>query len=169
MAGLSFLPSANQTPEDRNSAGALAPGQSPIQTLSLNLPRVVGARAAAPSSILAGRGGSAQGGSTGGSAEQMVLKALMAAMMQGGGQASPDLLSQIRALFGTGPAGGNLPTLTPTVGFGGHAPGSNPIELTPNTPPPQPANPMPAPAPPAPIPPPPTNQVGVFTGGSRQG
>jgi len=79
MAGLSFLPSDSQSPEDRSSASALTPGQSAISTIALNLPKILGVRPLTNSSML---GGGATGAThTGVDPNQIVLQALMRSAM----------------------------------------------------------------------------------------
>lgn len=109
MAGLNFFPGANQSPEDRQSAGALSTGQSAIQTLSLNLPRILGARAVAPSSILGGRGSVAQGGS--------------ASLPSGTPIAPSSFAPSVPSLFApAAPMAPSAPSLTPSASGSSSAP-----------------------------------------------
>ncbi len=82
MAGITFLPSATRTAQDNSAGNALKSGQSPIQVLSLNLPRILGAQA---HGLLGGPPAGAPVGVSGtGSAqspESMVMSALMQSMM----------------------------------------------------------------------------------------
>lgn len=84
--GLSFLPST-QNNLDKSGSNALAPGQSAIDVISLNLPRILGARPLAPSTLL---GGGSTGATRTDDPNQIVLQALMRSAMStpGGGAAS---------------------------------------------------------------------------------
>lgn len=79
MAGLSFLPSATPSAEDQSSANALAPGQSAISTIALNLPKILGARPLTNAGML---GGGTTGATHAGiDPQQIVLQALMRSAM----------------------------------------------------------------------------------------
>lgn len=116
MAGLNFLPGATPSPEDQSSASALTPGQSAISTISLNLPRILGAKPLASSALMTPSGRSGQ------DANQIVMEALMRSSMSspspmGGEMSSPmgsmgnsddELRKRLTELFG-----GITPTTTP--------------------------------------------------------
>lgn len=121
MAGISFLPGANMSPQDRQNA-ALRPGQSPIDVISLNLPKILGARPLASQNLLMGGSSPAMpmnasapmtgGGST---PEQVVMQALMKATMSvpgEGGGINDELRRQLTQLFGTPTQAAPPPSIT---------------------------------------------------------
>jgi len=135
MPGLNFLPTANPSPQDQQSANALTPGQSAISTISLNLPTILGARPLTNSNLL---GGGMTGASHSGvDPNQIVLQALMHSAMSTPGSAvgssDDELRRRLASMFGAPSTSGQ----TPTVTTGG---GPAPMPIT-----------TPAPSPPAPI------------------
>lgn len=186
MAGLSFLPSATPSATDRNASRALSPGQSPIDVISLNLPRILGARPLASANLL-GVGPAAPPVSP----QQMVMQALMQSSMatpttsamnpalsQAGtsplgatpsmatGSAEEELRKRLTELFGMSTAsqpspsfGGtsNGATTTPSPVFRPGDAGTDPV---PPLPTPVPLQPTPSPGPtPSPAP-----RPGTFSG-----
>ena len=74
--GIGFMPPAQRVPGQRPGEPALGPAQRAIQTLSLQLPRVLGARSIAPQSLLTPR----QGGGGGLDPESAVLQTVLRTM-----------------------------------------------------------------------------------------
>ncbi len=102
MAGLSFFPSQNPSPADQASTNALTPGQSAISTISLNLPRILGAQPLTNAGML---GGGATGATHGNiDPQQVVMQALMASAMSTGAPGSAGMDDELRkrldSLFG---------------------------------------------------------------------
>jgi DNA polymerase-3 subunit gamma/tau len=163
MAGLSFAPPAS--PDRRSqqqNASALSPTQQALQVLSLHLPRILGARAISPSSLLTPQPGGASPVSPDAAVLQSALQAgpgalgaptsplapsVNTAPSPVNTGASPTAAQAVAALIQSAlqgrmpspvitPGGGPQPTQPPTNG---------PIVET------GPTAPPPAPAPPAPV------------------
>lgn len=125
--GISFSPAPDN--QQQQNGQRPTPVQQAIQTLSLRIPRTVGAASGAPSELLNGQGGAGLGGGNPNSAfllEQLIRK------LFGGGPGLP--------MPGGGPGGGPP---------GGGAPGGAP---TPNVGFPYPVKPGPGPTPDPPAP-----------------
>lgn len=75
--GLSFLPSTMAT-GDRAQANALTPGQSAVDVISLNLPRILGVKPLASANLL---GGGETGATRSVDPQQIVWQALMQSSM----------------------------------------------------------------------------------------
>ena len=83
--GLSFMPPTSADPmEQRATSSALGPSQRALQILSLRLPRILGNRAIAPSSLLTPKD---TAGPSGVSPESAVLQSALRAMTGGQTQA----------------------------------------------------------------------------------
>lgn len=129
MAGMSFLPSNNGP--DKAAMDALKPGQTPLQVLTLNLPKILGQNAPTSAPMMPTAPGAPEGGPTfsfidqqpgmtGGqkqTPQSMVMQALMRSLMGGGGptDASGD---ELRRRLGLSVPDGSFAPSTPMTSPG---------------------------------------------------
>lgn len=91
-AGLTFGPPANgQDPAQKRASGALTPGSTAVDVLSMTLPKVLGSGAITPRSLLTPDPSAEMPGGSGWSPESAVLQSVMRTLPQfarGGGMAA---------------------------------------------------------------------------------
>lgn len=123
MAGLSFAPSASPDRRaQRQNAAALGPMTQALQVLSLHLPRILGARAVSPSSLLAPQPGAASPISP----DAAVLQSALQANRDASGMASSPLLPvTLPQPTATPRAGAALPPAQPGVQTGAPSTSTN--------------------------------------------
>lgn len=156
--GISFSPSGD--PSQQQNGQKPTPVQQAIQTLSLRIPRTVGAASGAPQQLLQGQGGAGLGGNPNAA---MTLEALIRRLF-GGGAGLPMPGGPPGGDPGGDPGGGGVPS--PIVGF--PAPPRAP-EPTPTPGPtfPTPTGPRAPEEPYTPPPPPPPSHLGPGVGPPR--
>jgi hypothetical protein len=111
MAGLSFAPLSSDRRAQQQNTAALSPATQALQVLSLHLPRILGARAVSPSSLLAPQPGGASPVSPDAAVLQSALQAGRSAT------SSTPLASSLAPSPGTvpPPAASLSPTRIPTA------------------------------------------------------
>lgn len=137
MAGMSFLPGTSGP--DKSAADALKPGQSALQVLTLNLPKILGAKAPTSAENMGPTvgdtgvgfefgGNNGIGGTSGATSPQsIVMQALMRSLMGGSemSSSSPTSEEELRKRFGLS---------APPMDMGQSAPSANPSQALDATP-----------------------------------